>query len=104
MKRYFVRMRFTSEGVANLRTRNESTLRGAVEALIKSGSGRLGACHVHRLDDISALIELPDSIAAIAMVEAARAEGFLRVALIPLSPDDPDADSAPIEPTDDHRS
>lgn len=104
MKRYFVRMRFTSVAVANLRTRNESILRGAVEALVRKGQGRVDACLVRRLGDITAFIELPDGVAADAMVDMARAEGFFPMVLIPLSPDAPGADSAPIEPTDDHRS
>ena len=95
-------MRFTSEGAANLRTRNESTLRGAVEAMIKRGSGRLDACRLRRLDDIIAFVELPDGVVPAAIVDAARAEGFVPMVLIPLSPDEGDADPAPIEPSDEH--
>jgi hypothetical protein len=92
-------MRFTSEAAANLRTKNDSTLRGAVEALIQKGRGRLEACRVRRLDDISAFIELPDGIAAIAMVEAAHAEGLFPIVFIPLSPDDASAaQDSPGEP------
>jgi hypothetical protein len=97
-------MRFTSDGVANLRTRNESTLRGVVEALVRKGEGRVDACLVRRLGDITAFVELPDGVAPAAMVDAARAEGFAPMVLIPLSPDEADADPAPVETPGDHRS
>jgi hypothetical protein len=78
-------MRVTRQGRANLRTRNESALRGAIEVMAKRSRGQVDSCYLYSIDDITAFVEFPEDIFPASFFEAASAEGFAVAALIPLS-------------------
>jgi uncharacterized protein with GYD domain len=86
MSKYLVRVSFKSEGIRQVLTKAKASgLRGAVGKLVEAAGGKLEAWYfAFGEDDVIALLELPDNVAAASLSVAANAAGFINLHVTPL--------------------
>jgi uncharacterized protein with GYD domain len=93
MSKYLIRVSFKPEGIREVLTKAKATgLRAAVEKLAVAAGGKLEAWYLaFGPDDVIAIVELPDNVAAASVSVAANAAGFVALSVTPLlTPDEMD--------------
>jgi len=93
MSKYLIRVSFTPEGFREVLTKLKATGdRAAVEKLIGTAGGKLEAWYfAFGQDDVIAIVDLPDNVAAASLSVAANAAGFVDLSVTPLlTPDEMD--------------
>jgi uncharacterized protein with GYD domain len=93
MSKYLIRVSFKPEGFREVLTKLKATGdRAAVEKLIGAAGGKLEAWYfAFGQDDVIAIVDLPDNVAAASLSVAANAAGFVDLSVTPLlTPDEMD--------------
>ena len=93
MSKYLVRLSFKPEGLRQVLTKAKATgLRAAVAKLVEAAGGKLEAWYfAFGDDDVVAVLDLPDNVAAASLSVAANAAGFVSLRVTPLlTPDEMD--------------
>jgi len=93
MSKYLILVSFTPEGFREVLTKLKATGdRAAVEKLIGTAGGKLEAWYfAFGQDDVIAIVDLPDNVAAASLSVAANAAGFVDLSVTPLlTPDEMD--------------
>jgi uncharacterized protein with GYD domain len=92
MAKFMVNASYTAEGAKGLLKDGGTGRRAAVELSLKEMGGRLETMYfAFGKNDVVAIVELPDSIAATALALAINASGAVRIQTTPLiSPEDVD--------------
>jgi uncharacterized protein with GYD domain len=93
MSKYLVRVSFKPEGLRQVLTKAKGTgLRAAVAKLVEAAGGKLEAWYfAFGEDDVVAILDLPDNVAAASLSVAANAAGFINLSITPLlTPDEMD--------------
>ena len=93
MPKYLVRASFKPEGIRQVLTKAKATgLRTAVARLVEAAGGKLEAWYfAFGEDDVIAILDLSDNIAAASLSVAANAAGFINLSVTPLlTPDEMD--------------
>src|SRR3974390_986174 len=86
MSKYLVRLSFKPEGLRQVLTKAKATgLRAAVAKLVEAAGGKLEAWYfAFGEDDVIAILDLSDNIAAASLSVAANAAGFIKRTAPPL--------------------
>jgi uncharacterized protein with GYD domain len=86
MSKYLVRVSFKSEGIRQVLTKAKASgLRSGVGKLVEAAGGKLEAWYfAFGEDDVVALADLPDNVAAAALSVAANSAGFVSLRVTPL--------------------
>lgn len=85
MPKYLIQANYTSEGLRGLSKDSASGRRADVQAALKTVGGKLDAFYYcFGSDDVIAIMDLPDNIAAAAMALTSSASGAVRVRTTPL--------------------
>lgn len=93
MSKYLVHVSFKSEGIRQVLTKAKATgLRAAVVRLVEAAGGKLEAWYfAFGEDDVVAILDLPDNVAAASLSVAANSAGFINLSVTPLlTPDEMD--------------
>jgi uncharacterized protein with GYD domain len=93
MSKYLIRVSFKPEGIREVLTKAKATgLRAAVEKLVGTAGGKLEAWYfAFGQDDVIAIVDLPDNVAAASLSVAANGAGFVDLSVTPLlTPDEMD--------------
>jgi uncharacterized protein with GYD domain len=85
MPKYLIQGRYTAEGLKGLAKDKASGRKAAVQAAMKNVKGRLESMYFTLgSDDILAIVEAPDNIAAAALAIAVGSSGLVSVRTTPL--------------------
>ncbi len=93
MSKYLVRVAFKPEGIRQVLTKAKASgLRAAVVKLVEAAGGKLEAWYfAFGEDDLVAILDLSDNVAAASLSVAANAAGFINLRVTPLlTPDEMD--------------
>ena len=93
MSKYLVRVSFKPEGIRQVLTKAKASgLRAAVVKLVEAAGGKLEAWYfAFGDDDLVAILDLSDNVAAASLSVAANAAGFINLRITPLlTPDEMD--------------
>ena len=86
MSKYLVRVSFKPEGIRQVLTKAKATgLKAAVAKLVEAAGGKLEAWYfAFGEDDVIAILDLSDNVAAASLSVAANAAGFINLRITPL--------------------
>ncbi len=86
MPKYLVRVSFKPEGIRQVLTKAKASgLRAAVVKLVEATEGKLEAWYfAFGEDDLVAILDLPDNVAAASLSVAANSAGFINLRVTPL--------------------
>ena len=86
MSKYLVRVSFKPEGIRQVLTKAKATgLRSAVVKLVEAVGGKLEAWYfAFGEDDVIAIMDLSDNVAAASLSVAANSAGFVNLSITPL--------------------